>query len=66
MLLCAVLALAWLPAAIVLVFRDTQLRPVLGVLGQLWPLVFIPLCGFALSWWWRGLIERSLRRSESV
>ena len=62
---CAVFAFAWIPAGLVLIFGDAELRPVFRVLWQLWPLALIPLCGFGLCWYWRSSLKRRLRELDS-
>jgi hypothetical protein len=57
----AVLAFAWIPAALVLIHADKQLRPLLLVLRQLWPLVLIPFSGLLLSACWRVNLIRRLK-----
>jgi ABC-type nickel/cobalt efflux system permease component RcnA len=64
-LLFAIFAVAWIPAALVLIGGDTELRPAFRVFWQLWPLALIPLCGFALCWSWRVLLQRKLKRLGS-
>jgi hypothetical protein len=65
MILCGVFAFAWIGPALVLIWRDADLRPVPHVLWQLWPLVPIPLCGFGAAWWWRASLRRRLRGLSS-
>src|SRR4051794_11866621 len=35
---CAVFAFSWIPSAIVLIYGDSEARPVFRVLWQLWPM----------------------------
>jgi hypothetical protein len=65
MLGCAILAFAWIPAGLVLIFGDPEYRPVFLIVWQLWPLAFIPLCGFGAFWCWRSWLKRMLRELES-
>jgi hypothetical protein len=58
--LFAVLAFAWIPAAFVLIHGDKQLRPVLLVVRQLWPLALVPLIGLLLCAGWRVYLSRRL------
>jgi hypothetical protein len=60
MIVCGVFAFAWVAPALALIWRDGDLRPVSGVLWQLWPLGPIPLCGFGAAWWWRISLQRRL------
>ena len=61
MMLCGVFAFAWIAPALVLIWRDADLRPIPHFLWQLWPLAPIPLCGFGAAWWWRESLRRRLR-----
>jgi hypothetical protein len=57
----AVLAFAWIPAAMILISKDPALRPVIHTLWLLLPLSFLPLCGFVACWLWRWSLIRKIR-----
>jgi hypothetical protein len=61
MMFCGAFAFGWIPPALVLIWRDTDLRPVLHFLWQLWPLAPIPVCALGAAWWWRVTLQRRLR-----
>ena len=61
MLGCATVAFGWIGAAMVLIFGDTELRPVFRILWYLWLwLAFVPLCGFGVCWCWRLSLKRKI------
>jgi hypothetical protein len=60
----AILAFAWIPAGMVLIFGDETLRPALLVLWELWPLAFIPVCGLGACWLWRTSLKRKIKDME--
>jgi len=65
MLGCAVLAFGWIPAALVLIFRDVELRQqVLHILWYLWPLAFFPFCCFGFFWCWRSSLNRKIEKMD--
>ena len=64
MLAFALLAFAWIPASLVLVFRDADLRLGSFILWQLWPLLVIPLCGFEACLLWRASLKRKIVKME--
>lgn len=61
----AVLAFAWIPAAIVLIWEDRELRPVSLILWYLSPLAFIPLCGVGLCCLWRSSVKQNIKELKS-
>jgi hypothetical protein len=61
----AVLAFSWIPAALILIFRDADLRPTFQIFYQLWPLSVLPLGGFAICWVWRSSLKRKIIAMES-
>jgi hypothetical protein len=61
----AVLAFSWIPAGLVLIFRDADSRPVFTIFWQLWPLLFFPLCLASVCWFWRSSLKRKIRDMES-
>ena len=65
MIVCGALAFGWIPAGLILIFADVELRPVFRTLWQLWPLEIIPLCGFGLCWRWRSSLTHQLRELDS-
>jgi len=48
MMLCGVFALAWIGPALVLVWRDSSMRPAPQILWHLWPLVPVALVRLVL------------------
>ena len=62
----AVLAFSWIPAGLILIFRDADSRPVFTIFRQLWPLLFFPLCFASVCWLWRSSLKRKIRDMESA
>ena len=60
-----ILAFAWIPAGMILIFRDPALRPLIHILWLLLPLAFLPLCGFVVCWLWRWSLIRKIREMRS-
>jgi hypothetical protein len=61
----AVLAFAWIPAGLILISRDSELRSFSLLFEHLWPLTFIPLCAFGLCWFWRRSLYRRIKTLAS-
>jgi hypothetical protein len=67
MLGCAILAFGWIGAALVLIFRDAELRhEIFRVFWYLWVwLALVPLCGFSVCWCWRSILQRKIGKMDS-
>jgi hypothetical protein len=64
LLICVILALAWIPAGLGLILADTKLRPMLPGFLRLWPLAVVPLCGAGIFWIWRVVLKRKIREAK--
>jgi hypothetical protein len=60
----AILAFSWIPAGLILIFKDKDLRPVIYILWQLGPLLIIPLFGYGVCCLWRSSLDRKIRNIE--
>lgn len=59
---CAILALGWIGAALVLVIGNAESRPhIFRILSYLWLwLAVAPLCVFGVCWGWRSSLKRKI------
>jgi hypothetical protein len=64
-LIFSILAFAWIPAAIVLIWGDRELRPISLILWRLSPLAFIPLCGVGICCRWRSSLKQKIKELKS-
>ncbi|MDB6068560.1 MAG: hypothetical protein JWR26_4768 [Pedosphaera sp.] len=60
-----VLAFSWIPAGLILIFEDKDLRPVIYILWQLGPLVIIALCCYGVCRLWRSSLDRKVKQIVS-
>jgi hypothetical protein len=64
LLIFIILALAWIPAGLLLILADPHLRPVLSRFVCLWPCPVVPLCGAGIFWIWRLWLKRQIREKK--
>jgi len=64
LLIFMVLAFAWIPVGLLVILADATLRPVISVIGHLWPLTAVPLGCAVIFWIWRLSLKRQIREKR--
>jgi Protein of unknown function (DUF616) len=61
----AILAFAWIPAEMMLIFNNAAWRPDFPVIRHTWPLTFLSLCGCGICQLWRLSLKRKIKVTKS-
>jgi hypothetical protein len=64
LMMFVILALAWIPAGLILILADSNLRPRLTGFLRLWPLTAVLLGGAGILWIWRVVLKRKIRETK--